>query len=554
MLATMASSWRRSVAARNGVLAAVVAWASLVACSSDGVDPPPFVTEPTEDVCEPGSERSCYSGREGTEGEGACGAGVQRCEPHGKAWGRCQDEQVERQEVCGDDVDDNCDGLVSCGETQWSIRLGGDTSETAIAVAVGEGGDLFVTGYYRAPYDFGDGDLPTVDNSRDVYLMRLSPDGEHIWSRAIFGDNHFSPRNVAVSPDGRVAVVANTNGGVEVDGGDTHPGGGGSDLFVALYDADGTPLFSGVWGDDETQAPSAAAFDVDGNLFVTGFYRGTLDFGDDVSITATDPFYDVFVMKLSNTGELLWVRDFVGSHDDVARDIVLDEERQCIYVLGYIHETTDFGGGVLEDPGGGNVFVLKLDMEGKHVWSQAWGDDAEQWAYSGAVDSQGNLVVTGRYEGTINFGRGLLGELGGGGIHVLKLGPQGETLWSRAIGGLTNQGAHGIAIDSRDRIVVSGYYEGSMQLGETVLPEAGALNPNILAVKLEPDGELVWARGIPVDGSQSAGGVQKAQRDVAIDANDDIIVAGYVVRDVDLGNGLLATAGSSDIFVMKLTP
>ena len=46
----------------------------------------------------------------------------------------------------------------------------------------------------------------------------------------------------------------------------------------------------------------------------------------------------------------------------------------------------------------------------------------------------------------------------------------------------------------------------------------------------------------------------KAHRDVAIDANDDIILAGYVLRDIDFGDGPRVSMGRSDLFVMKMAP
>ncbi|MBP8811392.1 MAG: hypothetical protein KBG48_15835 [Kofleriaceae bacterium] len=66
-------------------------------------------------VCAPGSGQSCYSGAPGTEGVGACVAGTQTCAADGTAWGACAGEVTPTAEVCGNGLDDDCDGVADDG-------------------------------------------------------------------------------------------------------------------------------------------------------------------------------------------------------------------------------------------------------------------------------------------------------------------------------------------------------------------------------------------------------------------------------------------------------
>jgi len=64
-------------------------------------------------VCTPGAELPCYSGPVDTEGQGKCAAGVQTCAPDGLGLGACVGEVLpEAAELCGNAVDDDCDGGV----------------------------------------------------------------------------------------------------------------------------------------------------------------------------------------------------------------------------------------------------------------------------------------------------------------------------------------------------------------------------------------------------------------------------------------------------------
>jgi hypothetical protein len=59
--------------------------------------------------CHPGQSESCYDGPLGTEGIGQCRAGVRYCSEF-DTWGPCEDAVVPGPEVCGNGVDEDCDG------------------------------------------------------------------------------------------------------------------------------------------------------------------------------------------------------------------------------------------------------------------------------------------------------------------------------------------------------------------------------------------------------------------------------------------------------------
>ncbi len=66
-------------------------------------------------VCAPGAAAACYDGPVGTGGVGACAAGVQTCLPDGSGYGVCVGAVGPAFEICGDGVDNDCDGAVDDG-------------------------------------------------------------------------------------------------------------------------------------------------------------------------------------------------------------------------------------------------------------------------------------------------------------------------------------------------------------------------------------------------------------------------------------------------------
>jgi hypothetical protein len=61
-------------------------------------------------LCIPGTVRSCYTGPSGTEGVGTCVAGTQTCIVEGTGYTLCENEVKPRPEVCGNGLDEDCDG------------------------------------------------------------------------------------------------------------------------------------------------------------------------------------------------------------------------------------------------------------------------------------------------------------------------------------------------------------------------------------------------------------------------------------------------------------
>jgi hypothetical protein len=112
-----------------------------------------------------------------------------------------------------------------------------------------------------------------------------------------------------------------------------------------------------------------------------------------------------------------------------------------IIVTGGFVGTIDFGGGPLRSPGNESAaFVVKLDPSCRHVWSRMYsGAFARVWAGSIGTDSASNVIVAGAFLGGIDFGAGTLFSTPGvDSIFVAKLDPGGRTIWSRAYGGALN--------------------------------------------------------------------------------------------------------------------
>ena len=80
----------------------------------------------------------------------------------------------------------------------------------------------------------------------------------------------------------------------------------------------------------------------------------------------------------------------------------------------------DFGGGPLTSAGGIDIFLAKFDPAGNHLWSKRFGDGFSQIGYSVTVDGADNVLFTGAFSGSVDFGGGPLTSAGGIDIFLAK--------------------------------------------------------------------------------------------------------------------------------------
>src|SRR3989442_12049361 len=95
------------------------------------------------------------------------------------------------------------------------------------------------------------------------------------------------------------------------------------------------------------------------------------------------------------------------------------------------------------------------------MWSKCLGGDLGGGAGRAvAVDANGNVLVTGKFSGTIDFGTGPLTSAGATDIFLAKYSAAGDPIWSKAFGGALNDSGNGVAVDSGGNVVLIGTASG----------------------------------------------------------------------------------------------
>ncbi|MGD8414140.1 MAG: T9SS type A sorting domain-containing protein [Candidatus Latescibacterota bacterium] len=431
----------------------------------------------------------------------------------------------------------------------WSERFGSDgkTCDEGLAIACDDRGNVFVTGFFEGPVDFGGGTI-VGEGFADAFVLKLDAGGAHVWSHGFGSSGQYAKGcGVAAGTDGSVVVTGKFGGEVDFGGG-ALAARGGSDAFVARYGADGAHEWSVRLGGDDIDEGTGVALDGDGNVLLIGQFRGTADFGGGPVTSAGD--HDLFLVKLAANGAHLWSRRYGGALMDLGRAVAVDSWGN-VYATGSFQGAVDFGGGALASAGYHDVFVLKLDAGGNHVWSRRAGGAVNDYGNGIAVGSGGDVLLTGEFRGTVDFGGGPLTSAGNEDVFVVRYDTGGEHLWSRRFGDpYFAQSGFDVASGADGGVVVAGWFWGTIDLGGGTMVSAG--EKDAFVAGYDRFGTHLWSGRFGDAGWDAGFGVDT-------DGAGNTAVAGAFEVSIDFGGGTLVNPGGpsfgcTDAFAARFGP
>ena len=433
------------------------------------------------------------------------------------------------------------------GQALWSKRLGGTGDDFSMAVATDGNGNVVVGGAFSGTADFGTGPLSSNAGSWDGFVVKYTASGTPLWARRFGGPDFDMVLGVAVDGSGNVVVTGYFTGTVDFGTG-ALTSAGAKDVFVAKYSPTGAPLWAIVHGGPYDDRATAVAVDGSGNVVITGCFGSAANFGGGWLGDLLFGTIDTFVAKYDATGAYVWAKNFPSTSEDCGNAIAVDSASNVV-IAGYFFGQINFGGGSLSGAGDHDLYVAKLTPAGGYVWARSAGAPYRDDANGVAVDGSGNVLLTGVLTGPVDLGTGPLHSALGldysQDLFVAKYSATGVPLWAKRMAGTLDVG-NAVAADSTGNVVVSGYFMGTTDFGTGALTSAGS--QDIVVAKYSAAGAPVWVKRIGAAFDDSGKGV-------AVDRSGNVLATGYFGGGtVDCGNGPLTSAGFHDGLLVKYAP
>lgn len=470
--------------------------------------------------------------------------------------GRCGDVVVCGMSfTCG-----GCSGELSCGaQTEntcgcatspcavASFTAGDASAQTLVDVAVDANGNVFAAGNFRGTVTFGDTSYTSGATRTDMFLVKLSPAGEVLWSNA-FGDLNGADSEQTVSAidvdsAGNVVLVGYSYGPTNLGGADLPCPGG--DMVIAKFSPDGSHVFSASYGTDfSIEAASLTIDPASQDIFVTGRFWGTLKFGSLASMTAagTQAYFDIFVVRFSASGVPAYSKRYGDGSEQIPESVTTSGN--SLYLSAYFTGTYDYGAPNTTPVSTTSFYAFALTKLGlstfTHGWTHQYGTDVYDTRLAG--DTAGNVFVSGGFGGMLDITTPALDSTAGG-TFVAKIGSDGTTSWAKQ---LANASITKLAAGADNSVYVAGYVSGDVDLGAGTVPGTGTNDPFV--AHYAADGTHLWSRVFPgAVGNQTA-------KSIAVSSDGTTWIGADYDGSIDFGLGSVTTQGGTDIAVTGYVP
>lgn len=282
-----------------------------------------------------------------------------------------------------------------------------------------------------------------------------------------------------------------------------------------------------------------------GDVYVTGYFSGTLDLGAGPMTSAGSN--DIFVAKYNNSdGSLAWSKSFGGTGDDRAYDIAINgADTALVLVGGFKSPSFNFGLAALTNQGGEDGFISALDLSGTPFWAKSFGAAGADRYNAVSIDTDNNIYAVGDFSGTVNLGPGALVSAGGTDIILAKYGVFGNVNWTKGFGGNINDFGRDVGTYSNTQVAFIGNSgSASIDLGKGALAGLGKTDVVI--------GNYNTSNGSPRWTQRMGGSDLDVAESITFEPNSYITITGSFYGSASFGGPTLTSAGLADVFVTRL--
>lgn len=331
---------------------------------------------------------------------------------------------------------------------------------------------------------------------------------------------------------------------------------GNGDIYVAKYNPSGNLVWVKKFGGSFSDRAYALALDQSGNVYVTGQYFGSVNFGT-ITLQSNANSKDIFILKLNSLGDVIWAKTEGGSGAENVYDIALDG-------LDNVIITGQFSGaGVLQNQNyqsdinpqlnqdSYDLFVAKYTSSGNPLWVQVGNAIYEDRGMALGTDSQNNIYLSGQFSDTLTFAGQIYNNNGYNVGFLCQLNANGQVQWFNYLRASMVL-PYNLTVSDLNEVYLTGDYRGNLLY--LIQNQSNSIsNPytnKIFVLKTNSSGAFQWGKSL---GSES----ELSARAIAIDAQKNAYITGYFSCALSelhpLASSQFNSVGFRDIYMWSLS-
>ena len=305
----------------------------------------------------------------------------------------------------------------------------------------------------------------------------------------------------------------------------------GGDVWVVKISSEGTLVWQKCLGGSSSDFGLEVSENSEGSYFVAG-----VTLSNDGDVTGYEGINgDGWVVKLSTTGEIIWEKTLGGTDDDYMNCVQATSDGGCI-TAGYSFSTD---GDVTNHIESSDCWVVKLSNSGAIEWQKILGGNMQEEVISLTVTPDGGYVFASFTASTDIVDTPLQGA---NDFYISKLSSTGEIVWQNCLGSTGAEIPKSIRNTSDGALIVSGFRLVTPVDGD-VSEEIGGY-ADIWIIKISANGDLIWERTYG-----GTGNAYESAESITVVPGGYVFVGRTNSNDVDIQSG---NNGMQDLWAVKI--
>ena len=275
--------------------------------------------------------------------------------------------------------------LDATGNISWEKSLGFSGVDNGISLIQTNNNGYLLTGVLDVSASSGLGNSKTTNAKHaggDYWAIKLNASGEKEWTRFFGGSFTDTPYDVIQSQDNGFIII----GSSDSDDVDIENNQGSYDFWVIKISEIGDLVWEKSFGGSEIDEARAITNSGDGNYIIVGDTRS-----NDLDVSNNKGAADLWIIKMSPDGNLIWEKTIGGSSFDVGRSISKTQDNGFL-ISG---SSRSLDGDVTENQGQNDAWVLKVNANADIVWQKTIGGSDIDFAYDAVELSDKSIIAVG---------------------------------------------------------------------------------------------------------------------------------------------------------------
>ncbi|MDT0558584.1 hypothetical protein RM697_08000 [Ichthyenterobacterium sp. W332] len=271
------------------------------------------------------------------------------------------------------------------GNIEWERTYGFQGADRGISLIQTNDTGFLLCGILDVTASGGEGNTSRLYQRHaggDYWVLKLNTSGNLEWSKFFGGNFTDTPEGLIQTSDNNYIIVGGSDS-IDTDISDNK---GSYDFWVIKISTTGNLIWEKSFGGSQIDEARAIIATEDGNFLIAGDTRS-----NDLDVSNNIGAADLWLVKISTVGDLIWEKTIGGTNFDVARDVIKSQNNG--YIIAGSSRSSDLD--VAENKGQNDAWIINVDDEGNLLWEKSAGGSNIDFAYSLALLNDGSIIATG---------------------------------------------------------------------------------------------------------------------------------------------------------------